>query len=112
MEFGYFAMPSHPPERGEAGGLGVAAVAPSVAVRDEDVLVRAQAAERPRHLERAADCARGDLVRPQALDALAPEVNLALVGAIQSGQQVDRRRLAGAVRTDQAANLAAGDVER
>ena len=52
-------------------------------------------------LERARQAALDARVRRQCGDALAAQDHVARVGAQHAGEQVDERRLAGAVRTDQ-----------
>ena len=54
---------------------------------------------------------RRDLVRLQADDALAVERDVALVRPVDAGDQVEERRLAGAVRPDHADDLALVDVQ-
>ena len=72
----------------------------------QQVLAHRQAAEQPRHLERAHQPAPRDLVHREAADALAGELHLAGVGRVDAGDEIDQRGLAGAVGTDQAADLA------
>src|SRR5262249_30189415 len=80
--------------------------------RKLDVLEHGHAAEELRRLEGPRDAARGDLVRPQPVDPLAGEADLARVGRVEAGQEVHRRRLARAVGPDEAAHLARADRER
>ena len=80
--------------------------------RHQDVLVHRHVAEELRHLERAADAARGDLVGTQAIGPLTVEADLAAVAAIEAGKEVDRRRLARTVRADEPADLAPPNRER
>ena len=47
-----------------------------------------------------------DLVRLEADDAALAEQDLAVVGLVDAGDQVEERRLAGAVRADHADDLA------
>ena len=51
----------------------------------------------------------GDLVRLEADDAALAEQDLAFVGLVDARDQVEERRLAGAVRADHADDLALGD---
>ena len=57
---------------------------------------------------------RGDRLRPQALNRLALEENFALVRPVEAAHHVEGRRLAGAVRADEADKLALVDrkIER
>ena len=79
---------------------------------DEHVLEHGHRAEQLDVLERARDPAPDDPVRRRAQQALAVEDDLALVRLVQPRDQVEERRLAGAVRADQADDLALADVER
>ena len=54
----------------------------------------------------ARNAAPVDLVRLQPQQAGIVEANIALVGRVQTGDQVENRRLAGAIRPNQADNLA------
>src|SRR5207245_2056668 len=56
--------------------------------------------EQPDVLERPAHAARGDLVRTQADERVLLEPHLAGVGRVETGEHVEQRRLAGAVRPD------------
>jgi hypothetical protein len=85
-------------------GLGMQAA-------DEHVVLDRQLAERAHDLEGARDAGGADLVGPQAIQALAGESNLALVGRIDAGNQVEGRGLAGPVGADQADQPALGHVE-
>src|SRR2546427_6616252 len=75
--------------------------------RDQYILEDGHVPEELGDLKRPRDAARGDLVRAQAVHPLPLEPDLAGVGTVEAGEQVDRRRLARAVRTDHPANLAA-----
>ena len=81
--------------------------------RELEVLEHRQVLEHGRLLELAADADRGDLVLAQAqqVDRRAEE-RLAGVGPGLAGDDVHHRRLAGAVRADDAAHLAGADRER
>src|SRR4029453_3722851 len=79
--------------------------------RQENVLERRHAPEELGSLKRPGDAARGDLMRPQTIDALPPQPDLARVGVIQAREQVYRRRLARAVGADEAADLAGAQGE-
>ena len=52
-----------------------------------------------------------DLVRLEADDAALVEQDVAVVGLVDAGDQVEERRLAGAVRADHADDLALVDVQ-
>ena len=62
-------------------------------------------------LEGAGDAARGDVARWQAGRSLAAELDLAARQRQHAGDQVEDRALAGAVRADQADDLARPDLE-
>ena len=74
--------------------------------RGHDVLLDAHVQEQPERLERARDAAVRDLVRREPDDALAVEQDVAGVGLVDAGDEVEERRLAGAVRADDAHDLA------
>jgi hypothetical protein len=78
---------------------------------DQDVLQHRHGAEETEILEGAADAERGDAVarRLEQRDAL--ELDGPLVELIEPAEAVEQRRLARAVRADEAADLAALDVE-
>src|SRR2546425_834083 len=57
--------------------------------------------EEVRDLERAADAEAGALVRPRASDVLPLEADRAVIRREETGQEIEARRLAGAVRPDQ-----------
>jgi hypothetical protein len=63
-------------------------------------------------LEGPADARPADLIGPQAVDRPALEADRAAVGRHRAGDQVEERRLAGAVRPDQRDDLALRDRER
>ena len=73
----------------------------------ERVLERRHGAEEADVLERAADAERGDLVLRQPGDVLAVEHDLARRRRVGARQHVEERRLARAVRPDQARDRAA-----
>ena len=78
---------------------------------DEDVLEHRHRPEELDVLERARDPAPDDLVHGRLQERLAGELDLALVRRVEPGDDVEGRRLAGAVRPDQADDLTLGDVE-
>ena len=73
---------------------------------DEDVLDHSHPGEQAEILERAGDAGLDQRVRLAPADVAAPEHDLAAVGAQEPGQQVERGRLAGAVRADQPGDAA------
>ena len=78
---------------------------------DEDVLQYRHVAEEAQVLERARDPALDDEVRRQTGDVLAEEQDVPAVGRVHAGDQVEERRLAGAVRADQGDDAAGLDAE-
>src|SRR5258708_2193171 len=78
---------------------------------DHDVLQHAHAPERPDDLEGAAHPCRTDFVGAPADDVPALQQDLALVGPDKTVQQVEQRGLAGAVRSDDAEDFAAHDLD-
>src|SRR5262249_33808794 len=63
-------------------------------------------------LEGAGDAALHDRVRRLAEEALALEADRPRVGLVEARDQVEERRLAGAVRPDQPDDLPGLDIER
>ncbi len=78
---------------------------------DHDVLARGHVVEEANVLERAADAPLGDRVRRLARHVLAAELDLPGGRLVDAGEHVEERRLAGAVRADQAGDRAFGDRE-
>jgi hypothetical protein len=78
---------------------------------DHDVFQHAHGIEAAHDLEGARDAEPRAGDRPQARDPLAVEPDLARIGRDLAGDAVEQRGLAGAVRTDQAQDLALGDAE-
>ena len=78
---------------------------------DHDVLGHGEIGEGLELLEGARDAAAGDAVGPQAGDLAAVEEDAAGVGRLEAGDQVEQRRLAGAVGADDAEDLALVDIE-
>src|SRR6185503_5801240 len=72
----------------------------------QHVFQHRHAVERPVVLEGAHHAARGDLVRREPANTVPREADLARVGAVRPGDQVEGGALAGAVRTDQPEDLA------
>ena len=75
------------------------------------VLAHGHVEEQPQRLERAGDPAARDLVRLEALDARAGEDDVAAGRLVHARDEVEQRRLAGAVRADHADDLALVDVQ-
>ena len=78
---------------------------------DEDVLECGHVLEEPDVLEGAADPALGDRVRRLPRQVLTGEDDLPLRRLVHAGDHVEERRLAGAVRADQADDRALRDHE-
>ena len=93
-------------------GLGPAMAALTVISGERHVLEDAEAVKRPRDLEGAADAAVDDAVRGDARDLRAVEQDRSGRRHQRARQHVEDRALAGAVRADQAENLALLDPER
>src|SRR5579883_171865 len=81
---------------------------------EQHVVLDAEIGEDAAVLERAGEAERRDRFRRQALDRAPGETDLAAVQPFEAADHVERRRLAGAVRPDQADKLALADrkVER
>src|SRR5262249_6318731 len=79
--------------------------------RDHHVLKGRELAEQANVLKRARDAEGGDAVRRQACDVAALVAQAAGRGRGEAGDEVEQRRLAGAVGPDQAEELAAGHGE-
>jgi len=90
----------------------ITARARSQVTADHDVLERGHVGEQADVLEGPRDPCAGDLVRRAHLERLAVELELASVAGVQPGERVEEGRLARAVRTDQAVDLALVDTER
>ena len=78
---------------------------------DENVLTYAERPEQLEVLERARDTEAGSLSRPRVGDVAFVEGERAGDALLQSGDGIEDRRLARAVRTDEAGDAAAFDVE-
>ena len=92
-----------PPGQGRHKGI----VAP-VQEGDSDVLGHGKGREDPDVLEEAADMFAGDLVRRKAGDVLAVKEDFAGIRSEIAADDVEERRLAGAVRADQSGDLPKG----
>jgi hypothetical protein len=79
--------------------------------RRHDVLADGHVEEQAQRLEGARDSLACDQVRLEAGDALAREDDVALRRLVDAGDEVEERRLAGAVRADHGDDLALVDVE-
>ena len=86
--------------------------APDAERRDLDVLAHGQLAERAAVLERAREPGAPAPVRAPAGDVALVELDRAGGREVEAGDQVDERRLAGAVRADQADDLVPVQLER
>ena len=71
-----------------------------------DVVEDAHARKRLHHLKGAADAKPGDAKRGQAIDAFACKRDLARIGRLHPGDDIDQGGLAGAVGPDQSNDLA------
>ena len=78
---------------------------------DQQVLLDRQVVEQLQRLERAAETRAGPALRRQAADVLARANRIDARARHEPGDRVDARRLARAVRADQADQLARADVE-
>src|SRR5207244_657882 len=94
-------MPPERPERGTSDGRA----------GHGHVLARRERPEEVRLLERAAHAALDELPRRPAGDVLAVEHDLAGVHLVEAGDEVEERRLAGAVRPDDGVDRALADGE-
>ena len=78
---------------------------------NEHVLESRHLLEEADVLKRAADAALGDRMWRPTGDVLAVELDQPARRFVHAGEHVEERRLAGAVRTDQAHRRIAGDRE-
>src|SRR5262245_22457508 len=95
-------MAQHRSERTGAGARMAA---------DHDILERREIGEEANVLESARNAAYRHFVRSTAGERSAVEHEGACIRRVDTGQKIEERRLAGAVRPDQAVNLATGDGE-
>src|SRR5207247_10402081 len=79
---------------------------------DEDVLEDSHPGEEDDVLERPRDSEPRDAMRPQTQEVASVEDDAAAVRPVQACDDVEKRRLPGAVRADQAADLALLDGHR
>ena len=92
--------------------LGLPHLPPAAVRADEHVLEHGHRPEELDVLERARDALAHDLVRGCLEDRRAVEQHLAGVRPVEPRDDVEGRRLAGAVRPDQAGDVSFLDVER
>src|SRR6185503_10806321 len=78
--------------------------------RGHHVFEYRHARKEPDVLKRPGNAAARDLIRTQAVDTPAVEVDLAGGWFVNAGQQIEDRSLAGAVRTDETVDLTLLDV--
>src|SRR5581483_5503441 len=78
---------------------------------DHDVLDHREAPEGPQLLERARHAQPAHAVGRHSREPRAVELDRSLVGRIKAANAFEERRLAGAVRADDAHQFAGGDVE-
>src|SRR6185437_16229189 len=90
-------------------GAVVLAAAEAEEGADRDILQHGEPGKRLHHLECPADAEMGAPERLQVVDALALEQHVARIGRERAADQADERRLAGAVGSDEAEDLAALD---
>ena len=74
-------------------------------LRRHDVLLDRHVEKEPKRLERAGDTELGDLVRRKPDEVPVLEADLTRVGAVDPCDEIEERRLAGAVRADHAHDL-------
>ena len=113
--------PRRPCRRGRAGRAGrgpgsrpACASCPAIIAGQDDVLEHRHALEQVEELEHDADVAAahaGQLVLALAGDLLAGEHDLAVVGGVEAGDEVEQRRLAAARRAHDRDELAGAEVE-
>src|SRR6185295_12640024 len=80
-------------------------------LRRHDVLLDRHVQKETQRLECAGDSALGDLVRGDTDEILPVELDFARVGPVDAGDEIEERRLAGAVRADHADDLVLLDDE-
>src|SRR5947207_12592512 len=78
---------------------------------DQNVLHHAEIAEDAAKLKRTREAIGRDLLRRIAGDGLAVETDLAGIGPVEPGDQIEQRGLAGTVRAYDADQIAFGEVE-
>src|SRR5262249_36733732 len=78
---------------------------------DDDVVLDGERRERPHQLEGAADAATTDLVRRKSVNAVTGKRDRTAVGREYSGNDVEQRGLARAVRADDGEDRATLDAK-
>src|SRR5438552_17757994 len=78
---------------------------------DQDVLHHAEIAEDTAKLKRAREAIARDLLRRIAGDGLPVQTDLPGIRPVEPGNQIEQGGLAGAVRADDADQIAFGEVE-
>ena len=76
-----------------------------------EAMPQSAAIEQRNVLEGATETEVRDLMARRGEDRTVLEEDIALIGDVEAGQAIEERRLAGAVRTDQASDLAGLNVE-
>jgi hypothetical protein len=99
-------------ENGPGKAAGFRDAAGAMQSADDDVVEHREPGEGLHDLESAPDPRGADLVRAQPIDSLSFEKNLAGIGRVDARDDVEDRGLAGAVRADQAVDVALGHGER
>ena len=79
---------------------------------DQDIVAHRHGLEEGKILKSPTNPETGDTMAWQLQQTLACEVNGAAAGLIKATQTIEERRLAGAVRADQAADLPGLNIER
>src|SRR4051794_21566162 len=78
---------------------------------DQDVVHDAEIAEDAAKLKRARDAMARQFLRRMTRDGLPVETDFAGIGPVEPGDQIEQGCLAGAVRADDADQIAFGEVE-
>ena len=100
-----------PPHRGKEQEMGQRRRAPVDMTADQEVLQNGGVLEELDVLEGAREAERCDAMRRQRGDVAAREPNAPAVGEVDAAHQVEERRLAGSVRSDDGEHLALLDLE-
>src|ERR1700679_3043810 len=78
---------------------------------DHNVLEQGHLLPETYGLKRASDTSFGDLRRQKADQRLPIDADVAVIGTIDTGDEIERCRLAGTVRTDERANFSPPDIQ-
>src|SRR5579872_6720237 len=78
---------------------------------DQDIVHHAEIAEHTAKLEGARNGLSGEVLRRKTGDGVSVEMYLAGVGPVETGHEIEQRCLAGAVRPDDADELASREIE-